>query len=177
MPFSPELLQPLMMMAGLGIFCWLLLRGRATRSLKRRSQRLGAEPPRPAATAPLRHNANAKMKSESFSGTASLGAPVEVLKWQVELHDLGRELKGELDSKLIAVRSMTQAYDQASERLRGLIRVAASVSSPASSPLQQAQRLAARGWSEAKIAQTLAMSEADVVTLLQLTAESAAPHE
>ena len=138
-------LQPLMMMAGLGIICWMLMRSRTARRRSSRPQVMISEN--------LKHNANASTGHHVFSGTGSLGAPPDVLKWQVELHDLGRELKAELDSKLMAVRSMTLSYDQASQRLNEMIRVA---------------QLSQQGWTDAKIAQALGLSQADVRPLLEL---------
>ena len=112
------------MIAGISIICWLLMRS----NLRRKKQ--AALPVR---VATLKHNSNSSVPHTGFTGTHSLGAPTEVLKWQVELHDLGRDLKAELDSKLIAVRSITLSYDRAAQRLSELIRLAEQVGvSPAS---------------------------------------------
>lgn len=157
MPISPELAQPLMMMAGLGIICWLLMRGRVTR---KRGQYVSNH------MLDLKHNARAAGHSRPFTGTSSLGAPSEVLKWQVELHDLGRELKAELDCKLLAVQAMTQAYDQASERLVNLMRAAHQFGAAESNPVQLVQQLAAQGVTQSQIAQSLGIAEADVARLL-----------
>lgn len=154
---SQDHLQQLMMLAGLGLLCWLMLRGKMRR---RRMQ--------PKATFSLGHNSNAQSAATSFSGTQSLGAPAEVLRWQVELHDLGRELKAELDSKLVAVGAMTQAYDQATRRLAEMIRRAEQVQPPTASPLSETRRLAELGWEPAKIAKVLGLSEPDVRALLGL---------
>lgn len=159
---SQEHLQQLMMIAGLGLVCWLMMRGK----LRGRKQ---LQLP---TTFSLGHNDNAQASVAPYTGTKSLGAPAEVLRWQVELHDLGRELKGELDSKLLAVRSMTNAYDQAARRLAEMIRLAEQVQLPAASPLAEARRLAALGWEPNKIAQALSMSEADIAQLLGLECKS-----
>ncbi len=158
MLISSELAQPLMMFAGLGIICWLLLRGRATRSLRMTKGNGGG--------LELKHNANVKGRPLPFSGISSLGAPTEVLKWQVELHDLGRELKAELDSKLIAVRAMTLAYDEASTRLVNLLRAAEGVGNGVESIVQRARRLAAQGHTLPEIATSLGINESDVALLL-----------
>lgn len=149
----------IMMMAGMGLMCWLLLRGKMRR--KRQSAQLGV------AASVLKHNANARTPPSAFSGTQSLGAPPDVLKWQVELHDLGRELKAELDSKLVAVRSMTQSYDRAARRLAELIRMAEEVSIPQNSVLAEARRLAALGWDHKRIAAVLGMPQDDISALLR----------
>lgn len=153
---SQDHLQQLMMLAGLGLICWLMLRGKMRR---RRGMQSGP-------TFSLGHNSNAKSAPASFTGTKSLGAPAEVLRWQVELHDLGRELKAELDSKLVAVGAMTKSYDQAARRLAEMIRLAEQVQPPATSPLSETRRLASLGWEPAKIAEVLSLSESDVEQLL-----------
>jgi hypothetical protein len=149
-------MQQLMMLSGIGLVCWLMMRGRMQR-------RKSAELP---VITNLSPNANAFSRAASFTGTQSLGAPTEVLRWQVELHDLGRELKAELDSKMIAVRSMTTAYDQAARRLAELIRLAEQVQLPGTSPLAEARRLADLGWEKSKIATILGLTENEVAQLL-----------
>lgn len=146
-----------MMMAGLGIICWLLMRGRVTR---KRGHHVSSR------MLDLKHNAHAAGHALPFTGTSSLGAPSDVLKWQVELHDLGRELKAELDCKLLAVQAMTQAYDQASERLVNLMRVAHQFGAADPNPIQLVQQLAAQGVTPSQIAESLGISESDVARLL-----------
>lgn len=120
MNFSP---QSLMTLAGIGILCWVMMRNR-WKQQKKVNSALVVEP--------MGHNANATGQPNTFTGTQSLGAPRDVLKWQVELHDLGRELKAELDSKMLAVRALTKQYDQAAQRLAELIRIAEEVNLGAS---------------------------------------------
>lgn len=155
---SQEHLQQLMMIAGLGLVCWLLMRGKMRR---RKHLQLPT-------TFSLGHNGNAQAGVSPFTGTKSLGAPAEVLRWQVELHDLARELKAELDSKLLAVRAMTNSYDQAARRLAEMIRLAEQVQLPAGSPLAEVRRLSELGWEPAKIGQAVSLSETDVAQLLAL---------
>lgn len=149
--------QQFMMITGIGILCWVIIR------MRFKGHRKAALPVR---TGPLGHNANATGYKNQFSGTASLGAPPDVLKWQVELHDLGRELKGELDSKMLAVRSLTRQYDLAAHRLGELIKLAEQVALPPQSPVGVALRLADQGWEIHKIAQAISMSETDTQELL-----------
>ena len=47
--------------------------------------------------------------------------PPEVLQWQADLRRLSEELQSELDEKMSAVAALSQAYEQASERLSDLI--------------------------------------------------------
>jgi hypothetical protein len=154
---SSESLQSLMMISGLGILCWLMLRGKYA---SRRRAALSVHLPA------LKHNANARSHPSGFTGTGSLSAPADVLKWQVELHDLGRQLKAELDSKMIAVRTMSQACDQSARRLRELIRIAGELEVPRECLLSEARRLAAQGWPNQKIAHVLAVGENDVRDML-----------
>jgi hypothetical protein len=47
--------------------------------------------------------------------------PAEVLRWQTDLKRLSQELQLELDEKMSAVADLSEAYQQASERLNKLI--------------------------------------------------------
>ena len=49
--------------------------------------------------------------------TALRDAPTETLRWQVEMHETARELKGELDSKLSALQALVVMARQEYERL------------------------------------------------------------
>jgi hypothetical protein len=53
--------------------------------------------------------------------------PTEVLRWHADLKRLSRELQLELDEKMSAVSALSEAYDQASERLGNLILRAAEL--------------------------------------------------
>lgn len=156
MRLSPDNLQLLLMLAGVGLLCWLMVRGK----LRRR-----AAGPLPVLVE-KGHDAHARHPATQFTGTHSLGAPAEVLRWQVELHDLARELKAELDSKLIAVRTMTTAYDQAARRLGEMIRLAEQVQLAPDSPVAEARRLSRLGWTTDRIASVLKLSESEVQQLL-----------
>lgn len=155
---SQDHLQQLMMLAGLGLLCWMMLRGK----MRRRQMQSNT-------TFSLGHNSNAQITKAAFSGTKSLGAPAEVLRWQVELHDLARELKAELDSKLVAVGAMTRSYDHAARRLAEMIRLAEQIQLPAASPLSETHRLAELGWEPSKIAKMLDLSESDVMQMLRVS--------
>ncbi len=90
-----------------------------------------------------------------FQGTGSLGAPPEVLRWQVELHDMARELKAELDSKMLAVTALARSYEQASKRLSDMIRLAEQVEISPTSLLARAQDLRAAGLDDERIIEVL----------------------
>jgi len=51
-------------------------------------------------------------------------SPPELLRWQVEMHDTARELKGELDSKLSALQALVLIARQESQRLELAIKSA-----------------------------------------------------
>ena len=160
------MLQPLMMLSGIGILCWLMLRGR----MKGRRKTHGTINEKT-----LQHNANRSEVPNQFTGTASAGAPGEVLRWQVELHDLARELKAELDSKLIAVRTVTRSYDNAKSQLSELLRTANALGTAPDSPFARVQALTESGWTSEKIAHVLGMSVADVQTIQQIDRCKPAP--
>ncbi len=54
-------------------------------------------------------------------------APREILRWQVEMHETARELKAELESKMLALQSLIRLADERSEKLEGAIRRAESL--------------------------------------------------
>ena len=145
-------MQSLMMISGLGILCWLVIRSRSN----------GRRKAKPAViTKHLKHNSNASSQPEPFSGTQSLGAPTDVLKWQIELHDLGRDLKAELDSKMLAVRAITSQYDHAANRLSDLIRLSEELPGACADHRIQlaSEKLRQAGWNESEVADLFAISQ------------------
>ncbi len=52
---------------------------------------------------------------------SQLEVPSQVLRWQADLKRLSVELQAELDEKMAAVTALSQAYEQASQRLSSLI--------------------------------------------------------
>ncbi len=54
-------------------------------------------------------------------------APPDILRWQVEMHETARDLKGELDTKISALQVLIRMAQQESERLERLIEAAESV--------------------------------------------------
>ncbi len=48
-------------------------------------------------------------------------APPELLRWQVEMHETARDLKGELDSKMVALQELIRQAELQAERLRATI--------------------------------------------------------
>jgi hypothetical protein len=48
-------------------------------------------------------------------------APLEVLRWQVEMHQTARDLKAEIDTKLVALQATTRLAHEACQRLEAAI--------------------------------------------------------
>ena len=57
-------------------------------------------------------------------------SPKEYERWQVEMHDLSRELKAEIDCKIILLEQLIREANEAATRLEAARRDAAEVSSP-----------------------------------------------
>lgn len=165
MPDLDPNLQSLMIIGGLGVVCWLMIRSR----MKNMKSSNTVVIPK------LKFNANATGQPETFSGTQSLGAPKEVLRWQIELHDLGRELKGELDSKMIAIQALTQSSDQAALRLSELIQMAENLRFGPESPIAKVRQLAAQNWTSEKIAAQTGLSANEVQSLLAVAPTTLLP--
>ncbi len=159
--------QWFMLVAGIGILCWVMMR---TRMLRQRSSR-------PAViTRDLKHNSNARREYDRFSGTQSLGAPKEVLQWQVELYELGRQIQAELESKMVAVQSLVRQQEQAAARLTALLHQSHQAVSAAEKGCLFARvvQLAEQGWDPHKIAAFLAIAPQDVLTILKTEAAQTA---
>ena len=159
--------QLLMMLAGIGLLCWLMVRSRMTR--RATAPRSAPTTATTASTAKLKYNSQAQIRPANFAGTGSVNAPADALQWQLDLHDLGRELKAELDCKLIAGRRMTQDYDRASRRLLALIRAAEHAQAPEQGILSRIQSRHAEGWSSGQIANEIGLSETDVLELIPIS--------
>lgn len=98
--------------AGLGMACWLLLR-HASRRIKRQS---------PEASAHLQ-----ELLPEKSRDRALLDAPPEAARWQVELHETARELKAEIDSKLLALQTLVNIAREERGRLEEALKRAKAI--------------------------------------------------
>jgi hypothetical protein len=162
---TTDQLPLLMMIAGIGILGWLIIRRRMLRVAR---QRGGPQAGVPAAAPKLKYNSQAHIRPSTYTGVGSMGAPADALQWQLDLHDLGRELKAELDNKLVAVRSVTQAYDRSSRRLLALIRVAERSISAETGILGRLRTLSEQGFTVEQIAIETGLSETDVIELTDI---------
>jgi hypothetical protein len=53
-------------------------------------------------------------------------APAEIARWQVEMHDLARDLKGELDTKIAVLQRLVIDARDAAEQLEKIVDHAAA---------------------------------------------------
>jgi hypothetical protein len=97
----------LLLLAGAVLALWLVMRrGATTRQSAWRKSREEDGP----------HRLTAKAKMQSTDE-----APADFFRWQVEMHETARELKGELDSKLAALQALVIMARQESERLEAAL--------------------------------------------------------
>jgi hypothetical protein len=57
----------------------------------------------------------------------STAMPVEMMRWEVEMHDTARELKAELDTKMVALQTLIRSAREEQQRLAKLIATARGV--------------------------------------------------
>jgi hypothetical protein len=124
-------------------------------------------------------------KLEDDRELALADAPPDVNRWQVEMHELARDLKGELDTRIAILQILLRQADQTAARLRGLglgesldplaeierwqPENAASVSSQTQHPLaSQILALADDGKTPAEIAAATGLPLGDVEIALSL---------
>jgi hypothetical protein len=69
-------------------------------------------------------SSNVTQKRTSDPQQPLLDAPPEIHRWQVEMHDVARDLKGELDSKMVAVQTLIGMARAESDRLQKLLSAA-----------------------------------------------------
>jgi hypothetical protein len=98
----------ILFLAGLVLTCSVLL----LRTHRQLSKRPRTEMPSPASFSHPR--------LQSAAGH-HLDAPRDVRQWEVEMHDLARELRGELDSKIAILERLIQDAKQQADRLEAAI--------------------------------------------------------
>ena len=101
-------------MLGLGIAMMLaiLLRRsfRYHQKLKRQSRKAGKTPAQPT-------RRQSQLATMFDRASPLLDAPSTILRWQVEMQDLGRELKAEIDTKMRLLEVLVRRSHEAAERL------------------------------------------------------------
>jgi hypothetical protein len=95
--------------AGLALACWLLMRRIGRQSRENSDRQVG------------------ELSPDKSRGRALLDAPPEVARWQVELHETARELKAEIDSKLLALQALVNVAREERERLEAALEQAKAI--------------------------------------------------
>jgi len=143
----------LMMLGGFILLGWVL-----TRRLVMRRNKLNRE--RQAAKQGM-----SKARREVTSTLPLSDAPVETQRWQVAMFDLQRELKADLDTRIVVVQTLLKQVDDRIERLSSLEGSSAG-SSPLSSIAGQHQRkvieMFQRGHTADEIAEMTGLPVGDV---------------
>lgn len=99
-------------------------------------------------------------------------APAETQKWQVALFDLQRELKAELDTRIVIVQTLVRQADAKIQRLTELQNeaVQTSTAAPPSTPLDErrgeVETLVVKGHTAAEIAAATEMPIGDVELMI-----------
>jgi hypothetical protein len=121
---SGELRSQMMLVAGVGILIWVLLR-RSHRARMRRvvQERELAEQQR-------------QLGARRDSGAPLADAPAEVLRWQAAMFDLQRDLKAELETKISVLQSLVRIADN---RIATLHQLSAAHAGP---PSKEAEKSA-----------------------------------
>jgi hypothetical protein len=101
LPSSPQMI----MLVAMGLMIWVLWR--------RSHKHFGSGG---TAHAPIKRFS----KLEDDRELALADAPPDVNRWQVEMHELARDLKGELDTRIAILQILLRQADQTAARLRGL---------------------------------------------------------
>jgi hypothetical protein len=94
--------------AVLAAACLFLLRGNW-----QRQRRSDADLPNPQA---IQQSFAAKTREMSAHH-----APEDLLRWQVEMHELARDVKAEIDTKLLVLQSLLVVADEHAQRLESLL--------------------------------------------------------
>lgn len=106
-PFQSQM----MMLAGIILLGWILAR----RQIRSRS-RLHSQG---VADRDLRKQ---RAEADKIHGVPLASAPPELQRWQVEMFDLQRELKAELDMKIVVVQSLIRQADERIAALRNQVK-------------------------------------------------------
>lgn len=101
-PLDGDRLATVMLAAGVALLTWTMLRMYLRRSRRTRS-----------AAQPASRVAAARTEPRDI--------PPDVLRWQVETHELIREMKAELDSKMHALEILVALADQKTRELEALL--------------------------------------------------------
>jgi len=112
MPIAVFDLQQAMMLAGIGILTFMMLRKtrRYQQQVKREAKRSERE-----------KKAISQVSIDLDQQQPLLDAPSSVLRWQVEMHETARELQGKLDTKMRALQVLIAQAETATSHLQSAI--------------------------------------------------------
>ena len=104
-----------MLLGGMSLLIYLLVRRKTLRNVRRREKPTARKTYPGKASHPLPQH-------DACSPSLPLhDAPPEILRWHVEMHDLARDLKGELDTKMVALRALLRMAQDERRRLETLL--------------------------------------------------------
>ena len=118
-------------------------------------------------------------RSPVTSARSQLQVPAEAVRWEVELHDLARDMKADLDSKMTTLGHLIRDADRAADRLEQALAASGNLAAPPSPPTtpqdppppadthQEVHTLADYGFSPATIASRTGLSLEEVQAVLQ----------
>ena len=101
-------------MLGLGIVMMLVILLRRSTRYHQKQKRLARKAGKPAAPLTRRQEQLANMFDRA---SPLLDAPSTVIRWQVEMEELGRDIKAEIDTKIRLLQVLVQRSNEAAERL------------------------------------------------------------
>lgn len=104
-----NMMQTGMFLAGMVLLIVILLRRTFRHYGRRRSAKRNAEPPL------------ARTPRPSAKSTTLSNAPPDVLGWQVEMHEIAREMKAELDTKMRALQVLIAQARHEADRLEQIL--------------------------------------------------------
>ena len=144
MEFARDNISTILAVIGMGLLIAIMLR----RWSRIRRQRHTSK-------SPIEHVPRPKDET----GQPLANAPDDALRWQVEMHETARDLKGELDSKMGALQQLIGMARTESDRLEAAIARAEQLGIDTSGPpLDEIYRLADQGHDAAQIAQRVSVS-------------------
>lgn len=86
-------------------------------------------------SSPLRHVGEVRKWADvqlSETSTPLLGAPAEIRRWHVEMESVSRDLRAELDSKIVLLQATIRSAAQEAQRLEQAIAAAKQLEEPKS---------------------------------------------
>lgn len=117
-----DYLPQILMFGGLAVGGLLLMRARQAFGERKDLLRDGSGD-EGAIDRPIKELLRGEARERSFDG-----APVELLRWQVEMHEMARDTKAEIDSKLVMLQALVALAQEERARLEEAIARARKVS-------------------------------------------------